>query len=79
MRMPEMDEPVTRGRVVIDRGAEDKRGRPANALHAFSKGATFGLIVAGQILYEVWSVSRWHLTVETQDECVDRPRPGLYH
>lgn len=48
--MPEVDEPVTRGRVVVDRG-EEKGGGPANALHAFSKGALFGLIVAGQILY----------------------------
>ena len=50
MRMPEREEPVTRGRVVVDRGDQDKN-RPANALHAFSQGALFGLIVAGQILY----------------------------
>lgn len=49
MRMPEIDEPVTRGRVVVDRG-EEKDGGPANALHAFSQGAIFGLVVAGQIL-----------------------------
>ena len=49
MRMPEIDEPVTRGRVVVDRG-EQKDSGPANALHAFSQGALFGLIVAGQIL-----------------------------
>jgi concentrative nucleoside transporter, CNT family len=52
MRIPEMDEPVTRGQVIVDRGFEEKGGRPANALHAFSKGATFGLVVAGQILYD---------------------------
>lgn len=51
IRMPETEEPITRGRVVVDRGSEDRKGRPANALHAFSNGATFGLIVAGQILY----------------------------
>ncbi|QRV96750.1 proton/nucleoside cotransporter [Ceratobasidium sp. AG-Ba] len=56
MRIPELDEPVTRGQVVIDQGAEDKHGRPANALHAFSKGAIFGLIVAGQILCNVLTV-----------------------
>ncbi|GJJ06199.1 hypothetical protein Clacol_000388 [Clathrus columnatus] len=56
MRIPEMDEPVTRGRVVVDRGREEKGGAPANALHAFSKGATFGLIVAGQILTNVLTV-----------------------
>lgn len=49
MRMPEIDEPVTRGLVVVDRG-EEKGGGPANVLHAFSQGALFGLIVAGQIL-----------------------------
>lgn len=50
MRVPELEEPITRGRVVVDRGKEERGGRPANVLHAFSKGATFGLIVAGQIL-----------------------------
>lgn len=50
MRIPEIEEPVTRGRVIIDEGSGDKHGRPANAIHAFSRGATFGLIVAGQIL-----------------------------
>ena len=50
IRVPETDEPVTRGRIVIDRG-EDEDNRPANALHAFSKGAVFGLVVAGLILY----------------------------
>lgn len=67
MRLPETEEPVTRGRVTVDRG-ESKERAPvsglcyipfhthllfayqANALHAFSQGAVFGLIVAGQIL-----------------------------
>ena len=49
LRMPEMDEPITRGHVTINRG--DEKDKPANALHAFSKGALFGLVVAGQILY----------------------------
>jgi CNT family concentrative nucleoside transporter len=67
MRCPETEEPVTRGRVTVDRG-ESKERAPvsgsriniihtylllayqANALHAFSQGAVFGLIVAGQIL-----------------------------
>ncbi|KAJ7647519.1 Na+ dependent nucleoside transporter C-terminus-domain-containing protein [Roridomyces roridus] len=49
LRFPEVDEPVTRGQVVVDRG-EEKKGAPANALHAFSQGAVFGLVVAGQIL-----------------------------
>jgi concentrative nucleoside transporter, CNT family len=50
MRLPETDTPVTLGRVVVDRGEEDEKHRPANAIHAFSKGAIFGLVVAGQIL-----------------------------
>ncbi|KAF8659230.1 hypothetical protein AX16_001890 [Volvariella volvacea WC 439] len=55
MRVPELDEPVTRGRISIDRGVEEK-GAPANALHAFSQGAIFGLVVAGQILANVLTV-----------------------
>lgn len=50
MRIPEMDEPVTRGSVTVDRG-DNEKNKPINALHAFSQGALFGLIVAGQILY----------------------------
>lgn len=55
MRIPETDEPVTRGRVTVDRGDSDKNP-PTNALHAFSQGALFGLIVAGQILANVLTV-----------------------
>ncbi|CAE6454818.1 unnamed protein product [Rhizoctonia solani] len=64
LRIPETDEPLTRGQVVIDQGAEDKHGRPANALHAFSKGATFGLIVAGQILCNVLTVLALVYTID---------------
>ena len=56
LRYPEIDEPVTRGQVIVDRGAEDRQRRPANALHAFSHGAIFGLIVAGQILANVLTI-----------------------
>ncbi|KAK7685278.1 hypothetical protein QCA50_011641 [Cerrena zonata] len=56
LRMPETDEPVTRGHVTVDRGSESEKNRPANALHAFSQGAIFGLIVAGQILANVLTV-----------------------
>jgi len=56
LRYPEIDEPITRGRVIVDRGAEDRRRKPANALHAFSHGAIFGLIVAGQILANVLTI-----------------------
>ena len=55
MRIPETEEPITRGQVVVDRGSADKHP-PANALHAFSKGATFGLVVAGSILTNVLTV-----------------------
>ncbi|RDB25308.1 Solute carrier family 28 member 3 [Hypsizygus marmoreus] len=55
LRMPEVEEPVTRGQVTVDRG-EKKGSEPANALHAFSQGATFGLLVAGQILTNVLTV-----------------------
>jgi CNT family concentrative nucleoside transporter len=55
MRYPELEEPVTRGQVTVDRGVSNKNA-PANALHAFSQGAVFGLIVAGQILTNVLTV-----------------------
>jgi len=55
MRSPEMDEPVTRGRVLVDRGG-GKEDEPANAIHAFSEGAVFGLIVAGHILTNVLTI-----------------------
>ncbi|THH05816.1 hypothetical protein EW145_g4516 [Phellinidium pouzarii] len=55
IRLPELEEPITRGQIVIDRGSEEKNP-PANALHAFSKGATFGLIVAGSILTNVLTI-----------------------
>lgn len=64
MRIPETDEPLTRGQVVIDQGQVEKGGRPANALHAFSKGATFGLIVAGQILCNVLTVLALVYTID---------------
>ena len=55
LRIPELEEPVTRGRVIVDRG-EDEKDAPVNALHAFAKGALFGLVVAGQILCNVLTV-----------------------
>jgi CNT family concentrative nucleoside transporter len=50
LRVPELEEPVTWGRVVVDRGEEDAKHAPVNALHAFAKGAVLGLVLAGQIL-----------------------------
>jgi CNT family concentrative nucleoside transporter len=63
LRYPETEEPVTRGQVVVARG-EEKGGPPANALHAFSRGATFGLIVAGQILTNVLTILALVYTVD---------------
>ncbi|KAF9264192.1 hypothetical protein L218DRAFT_863768 [Marasmius fiardii PR-910] len=54
MRFPETEEPVTRGRVIIDRGEE--KNRPTNVIHAFSNGAVFGLVIAGQILTNVLTI-----------------------
>ncbi|KAI6040262.1 Na+ dependent nucleoside transporter C-terminus-domain-containing protein [Pisolithus marmoratus] len=53
MRIPETEEPVTRGRVVIDCGGEGSEDHSVNALHAFSKGGLLGLKVAGHILTNV--------------------------
>jgi len=47
MRMPEMEEPITEGNVVIPESDEPKK---VNALHAFSDGAWVGLLVAGMIV-----------------------------
>ena len=55
MRYPETEEPVTRGRVVVDRG-EHGPDAPANTLHAFSQGAIFGLVVAGLVLANVLTI-----------------------
>jgi len=53
LRIPETEEPVTRGRVVVDRGAENAKNAPVNALHAYAKGAVFGLVVVGQVICNV--------------------------
>ncbi|KAI0062830.1 H+/nucleoside cotransporter [Artomyces pyxidatus] len=55
MRLPEMEEPVTRGHIIVDRG-DNEKDAPVNALHAFAKGALFGLVVAGQILCNVLTI-----------------------
>jgi len=51
VRVPELEEPVTRGESSLT--GEDAKDAPVNALHAFGKGAVFGLVVAGQILCNV--------------------------
>jgi len=63
LRMPENEEPVTRGSVVVDRGVQSKN-QPANALHAFSHGASFGLLVAGQILTNVLTILALVYTID---------------
>ena len=55
MRYPETEEPVTRGRVAVDRG-EPSPDAPANTLHAFFQGAIFGLVVAGLVLANVLTI-----------------------
>lgn len=56
LRVPESDEPVTRGRVVVDRGEKDDKNAPVNVLHAFSKGAVLGLVLVGQILCNILTI-----------------------
>jgi len=55
LRIPELEEPVTRGRVVVDLG-KDAKNAPVNALHAFAKGALFGLVISGQIVCNVIAI-----------------------
>lgn len=56
LRVPELEEPVTRGRVIVDRGEEDTKHAPVNALHAFAQGAVLGLVLAGQVLCNVITI-----------------------
>ena len=56
IRVPELEEPVTRGRVVVDRGKEDTQHAPVNALHALAKGAVLGLVLAGQVVCNVVTI-----------------------
>ncbi len=56
VRFPELDEPVTRGRVVVDRGEGNAKDAPVNALHAFAKGALFGLVLTGQVRCNVVAI-----------------------
>ena len=55
MRYPETEVPVTRGRVIVDRGNTGP-DPPTNTLHAFSQGAIFGLVVAGLIIANVLTI-----------------------
>jgi CNT family concentrative nucleoside transporter len=55
IRMPEVEEPVTRGRVVVDLG-DDPKDAPVSALQALGKGAVLGLFVSGQILCNVIAI-----------------------
>jgi CNT family concentrative nucleoside transporter len=62
VRIPEVEEPVTRGRVVVDLG-KDVKNAPANALHAFAKGAMFGLVISGQIVCDVVAILSFIATI----------------
>ncbi|CAE7160202.1 unnamed protein product [Rhizoctonia solani] len=64
LRIPEIDEPLTRDQEIIGQDVEDKHDRPANVLHAFSKGAAFGAIVAFQILCNVIAVLALVYTID---------------
>ena len=55
IRIPEIEDPVTRGHVIINRGEENARD-PVNALHAFAEGAVFGLVVVGQVVCNVIAI-----------------------
>lgn len=50
MRMPETEESITEGKVIIPPSEEHKK---VNALHAFSDGAWVGLVVAGMIVTNI--------------------------
>lgn len=63
LRVPELEVPVTRGRIIVDRGEEDRKHAPVNALHAFAKGAVLGLVLAGQILCNVVTIMSLVATV----------------
>jgi len=52
LRWPEADSPMTKGKIVVTREGQDA----ANALHAFSNGAYFGLRVAGLIFCNVLTI-----------------------
>lgn len=60
LRYPETGEPLTAGKVTV---ARDK-DKACNALHAYSKGAIFGLVVAGFILANVLTVLALLYTVD---------------
>jgi concentrative nucleoside transporter, CNT family len=61
LRVPEVEEPVTRGRIVIDLG--ESKNAPVNALHAFGKGAVLGLVIAGHILCNVVAILSFVATI----------------
>ncbi|KAL0064774.1 hypothetical protein AAF712_008321 [Marasmius tenuissimus] len=49
IRCPEIEEPLTRGTVVVDRG-EDPAGKPVNILQALFRGSRFGMMIVGQVI-----------------------------
>jgi CNT family concentrative nucleoside transporter len=56
VHFPELDEPMMRGHVLVDHGEGNAKDAPVNVLHAFAKGALFGLILTGQVLCNVVTI-----------------------
>ena len=56
LRVPELDELVTRGWVAVDFGEKDAKNAPVNVLHAFSEGAVFGPVMVSQILCNMLAI-----------------------
>jgi CNT family concentrative nucleoside transporter len=56
LRVPELDELVTRCWVAVDLGEKDAKNAPVNVLHAFSESVVFGLIMVNQILCNMLTI-----------------------
>lgn len=54
LRYPEMDVPVSNGKVILPKAAKDEndKDQPQNVLQAFSQGATLGLKIAGTMMIQ---------------------------
>ena len=74
LRVPEVEEPVTRGRVIVDRGKEDSKRAPVNALHAFDKGAVLSFVLVGQILCNLVATMSLVVAIDSLLTQLDWPR-----
>ncbi|KAG7665879.1 uncharacterized protein J8A68_000502 [[Candida] subhashii] len=54
LRYPEMDTPISNGKVILPKAAKDSNSQdqPHNVLQAFSQGATLGLKIAGTMMIQ---------------------------